>query len=373
MANNTFAQNQQAFDRSKELRAKYPYNTTVPEQKIDSDDALADLLRRDPGAQAAITASQQQNSIEPWMAYKAAHNIKSGSGTVDWKTGTFNEADTLWKELAIGAALVGTAGIAAPAIIGALGAGAAAGGGAGAAGAIGSTASAALGGGAATGLGGAVGTGGFWSTLVSGGKKAMDWVGGAEKIGDMAAGAAGQMGANRTSENQDMLNRDALNLRGQEGFQSAQDARARTLMSLQEAESKARADEFRRALLGRLTSGTADVKIDRSGFAGPVSNISFGGGLKPSVLGDLAQRAGGFLETDAMRRLQTPEARPTLDPIVKPEIREAKKGGFWEGLLGAGGLVGAAAENGMFGTKKPGGQTQNAVDDVEAQIFGQRR
>lgn len=201
---------------------------------------------------------------------------------------------------------------------------------------------------------------GFWSTLAKiGGAVAAPFTGGASlalttglsAAGSVLGGIADQSAANRAAQGQDQLSRDALKIRAGESFEQAQQGRARLALDQQQGERSAEADAFRKALIARLTQTTGDTTVDRSQFHSNVPTISFNGGIRPSALGSMAGQAGSALEVAALQRLMHPEARPTLTPLEKPQVREAPKASFWEGLAGAAGLgLGAI---GKFGTRRP--------------------
>jgi hypothetical protein len=204
--------------------------------------------------------------------------------------------------------------------------------------------------------------GGFWSNLVSKGKGLLGSEG-LSMAGDVLGGISDTMAGNRAAQGQNEIARDALRIRANEGFEDAQQSRARLLLEQQGGERTAESDAFRKALLARLTQTVGDTTVDRSGFRSNVPTITIGGGLRPSALGDMAGLAGGSLEQAALARLQNPEKRPELAPLEKPEVREAPKGSFWEGLAGAAAL-GATA----LGGRKPVNQAQRGVDEVEGRL-----
>lgn len=310
---------------------------------LESDQRYAQL--KQSGAPDDVLTARMQEVLrsvgEPDGVIRAV-GVKNGepvsTGGIPWKLlavtfGAIATAGVVTALAASGAAASGAAG-AADAAAGAGGAGTAAGAGAGAGAGIG---------------GGSVANAGFWSGLANTAKdyainKGKDFVKDPQAWGSVLSGVGDAMTVNREASNDRALTTDALRMRDAQNFEDAQQRRAQLLLEQQEGERRAQSDAFRKAIIGKYTANAGNAVFDRSKFNN-VSDIHLNGGLQ---LSDINREAGSALESQAMRALLTPEKRPELAPIERTQPTPEKSGGFWENLISAGGLFGAAS-----GLKKP--------------------
>ena len=306
------------------------YNAAQPETRLTGQ-ADVDRLLQNPAAAAALGGGNQA-----FQRYKAANNIITDGGGNVQADGTWNKADDLWKELAIGAALVGSAGIAAPMIMGGMGAAGAVGGGA-------SAAAGAAGTAGATAAGGSMGLG----SLIS---KYAPMIG---NIGDVASSIAKGRGEGRQAEANYGLSRDAIAQRSASANIDADSTRTR------------------QAILLSLLSGMQDAQIT------PPSHIAdrmpqMSGGFKPSAIQGREQIVAA-MRPRIMQSLLTGQHMPNMTP-------EPQAGGFdalLSGLGMGGSLLGALGHKGVQApiaapppaAPAPGGQV---ADDDFARRHGVR-
>lgn len=192
---------------------------------------------------------------------------------------------------------------------------------------------------------------GFWSTLGKIGKGALGLAaapatGGASLI-PMIADVAGSVGSSLASGAQ--KGRETQNVAAQDkaGFQLAERKAAEdALMGRQDLDLKqrgfkrdAQTDAYRKALQGALGKNVQDVSLS---MPAGIPKFSFGGGLRPSALGQEGRDAATELNRQAMQALMAGESFDTLPGIERTAAPEYKKPGFWENTLGAIGTAGTA-------------------------------
>jgi len=182
--------------------------------------------------------------------------------------------------------------------------------------------------GAGTGAGVAAGTtaagGGMWGTILSQGLPIA-----ADFLGGLGQGMTDQ----RTQQDQRALTQDQLRLSAAAQEANNEGNRAQIQIQQQAAAEREQADAYRKALLAAMALNMRDATIDRSQFQTRVPTISFGGGLRPSVLGEQGQRAASVLSQQAQTRLENPTKAEPLPTYSAPAMSEASKAGFWERLV----------------------------------------
>lgn len=317
-------------------------------------------------------SDKQQKDIENLLRQQgitlpSAFHVDSG--------GNINQKNRTARNIGIAAAIAGGA-FAAPALIGALGAGAGAAG-AGAAGATGAgaagstgllaattpawstgvlapTVTSALGAGGAAGLGaagagaaglGAAGTAGGGSAVAGGGsilssllKNPETYSTAASLLGSAGKGAA----AERGQANQYQLSQDRAKA---ELFRAQQDAAFRAAemgISAPQARTK-------QAILGSLLQGLQPVSVQVSERLQP-SMVKYSGGLNASLLNDLARQSGAELQRQANQALLTGSDQPKMPEV--PQLSQYQQAGKGESIasgastaLSAAGLIASLLKN----------------------------
>jgi len=150
-------------------------------------------------------------------------------------------------------------------------------------------------------------------------------------------------------------------------------------------------DAYAKSLHSAALMGAQDASFDRSGFKGPVADISFSGGLRPSMFGAAGQDAAAEVNRAAMQELLKPKATPASGSSSSEAVPrgsgtgtpsyqapEQSGAGFWERALGIAGLAAPIVGELMKGrTGSPaapnapqapdaqnGGYVRDAVKDV---------
>lgn len=182
--------------------------------------------------------------------------------------------------------------------------------------------------GAGTGAGVTAGTtaagGGMWGTIAS---QALPIA------ADYLSGLGQGMTDQRTQQDQRALTQDQLRLSAAAQEANNEGNRAQIQIQQQAAAEREQSDAYRKALLAAMALNMRDATIDRSQFQTRVPTISFGGGLRPSVLGEQGQRAASVLSEQAQTRLENPTKAEPLPTYSAPAMSESSQAGFWERLV----------------------------------------
>ncbi len=207
---------------------------------------------------------------------------------------------------------------------------------------------------------------------------AVDW----SKIISLAGPALANMAQAKTNNRAYENNTNIVTARDAE--QAAID-RAKLGQTQQELELRAAADAriaqneaYAKSLHSAALMGAKDASFDRSGFKGPVADISFSGGLRPSMFGAAGQDAAGQVNRAAMQELMKPPStgksstgkssteavsRYAEGSVPGYEAPTTEGAGFWERALGIAGFGATIAGelmkargvgvNGPAGTPQP--------------------
>jgi hypothetical protein len=97
-----------------------------------------------------------------------------------------------------------------------------------------------------------------------------------------------------------------------------------------------------------------------------IPTISFGGGPRPSAIGQQGRDAGAVLNQKAMERLISGEKFDQLPPIERMQAPEHKNAGFWENLLGTAGAVGKGISGAQAMQQQ--GDFQKRIQDLIDQL-----
>jgi hypothetical protein len=205
------------------------------------------------------------------------------------------------------------------------------------------------------------------ASLIPGGSLAKDAVkAGLEASGAIAGGMSKAGAQNTSAQNANNFSADQLRLAGQGQNENAQEARAQLELQQQAADRTAQSDAYTKALRSALALHQGDVSLNRPQG---VSNVSFSGSPRPSMLGPEGHEAAALLNNQALQSLMNGPKHTALAPLAPAFQPTPIKGvGLGTNILGATGLglsaIGAAMPGGPRGSGDPNasGIVSNAID-----------
>jgi len=172
---------------------------------------------------------------------------------------------------------------------------------------------------------------------------------------DVAGGIAGGMSKGRADENQAAQQSAQLGLQESKNAEDALMNRQGLDLRQRQFGQDSESDSFRKALQGALTMNMRDVTANRPEG---IPTIAFGGGGRPSAIGQEGRDAGALLNSKAMQKLIGGEKFDELPPIERMQSPEFKGAGFWENLMGGAGAVGKGLSGAQALNSQSGFQQQ---------------
>lgn len=125
----------------------------------------------------------------------------------------------------------------------------------------------------------------------------------------------------------------------------------------------AQSDSYKKALNSALAMNMKDVSL--SGLDPSIPKVSFGGGARPSAIGQEGRDAAGVMNKQAMGQLMNPEAFADMPAIERTAAPEFKQPGMLENIAGGIGM-GANAINGVNAQNEQKTMQQKLLDAIEA-------
>ncbi len=195
-----------------------------------------------------------------------------------------------------------------------------------------------IGGGA--GVGAAAGGGSVLSTVGNFAKN--NWRDIAGLAGSVMQSGAQTAAANRASANEIAYLQDQQRLTAARDFEAAQQARAALELQQREEQRAAQQNAYRQARTSAAHLNMQDASINRPRS---VPNVSFSGGLRPSMYGAEGREAAEALNAMALRALLNPEPMRQLpDPtLLQPSAMQQAGAGEQIMSYGGAGLSGIGA------------------------------